>query len=154
MFATSKFTEAFKARAIELDDHFTRTVTTVGPLHGLPISLKNQCNIQGVEMNMDYVGWVGRIAERNSVVVEILVKQGAVLFVLTNMAQVGLIVLIFSSPLYALFSSDSVNNLYGRTVNPFNRALVAGGSSGGEGALIGLRGSPLGVGSDIGGSMR
>lgn len=42
----------------------------------------------------------------------------------------------------------------GVTVNPFNRALTSGGSSGGEGALMGLRGSSLGVGSDIGGSIR
>jgi hypothetical protein len=39
----------------------------------------------------------------------------------------------------------------GRTVNPYNRSLTAGGSSGGEGALIGMKGSVLGVGSDIGG---
>jgi hypothetical protein len=38
-------------------------------------------------------------------------------------------------------------------VNPFNRALTCGGSSGGEGSLIALKGSPLGIGSDIGGEM-
>ena len=47
---------------------------------------------------------------------------------------------------------ETSSNLYGETVNPFNRKLTAGGSSGGEGALIGLRGSLLGIGSDIGGS--
>ena len=47
---------------------------------------------------------------------------------------------------------ETASNLYGTTVNPFNRQLTAGGSSGGEGALIGLRGSCLGIGSDIGGS--
>ena len=45
---------------------------------------------------------------------------------------------------------ETSSNLYGTTVNPFNRYLTAGGSSGGEGALIALRGSCLGVGSDIG----
>lgn len=49
---------------------------------------------------------------------------------------------------------ETSNNLYGVTVNPFNRNLTPGGSSGGEGALIGLRGSCLGVGTDIGGSIR
>jgi hypothetical protein len=44
------------------------------------------------------------------------------------------------------------NNAFGRTTNPYNRSLTCGGSSGGEGALIALGGSPLGVGSDIGGS--
>lgn len=47
---------------------------------------------------------------------------------------------------------ETSSNLYNETVNPFNRTLTAGGSSGGEGALIGLRGSALGIGSDIGGS--
>ena len=44
--------------------------------------------------------------------------------------------------------------IFGRTSNPYNRSLTSGGSSGGEGALIALKGSPLGVGSDIGGSVR
>ncbi|CAF5125783.1 unnamed protein product, partial [Rotaria sp. Silwood1] len=47
-----------------------------------------------------------------------------------------------------------VNNIIGRTSNPYNRLLSCGGSSGGEGALLALHGSPLGVGTDIGGSIR
>ena len=49
---------------------------------------------------------------------------------------------------------ETINNIFGRTVNPYNRLLSCGGSSGGEGALIALRGSPVGVGTDIGGSVR
>jgi len=49
---------------------------------------------------------------------------------------------------------ETDNNIYGRTTNPYNRKLGAGGSSGGEGALIAMRGSPLGVGTDIAGSIR
>jgi len=45
---------------------------------------------------------------------------------------------------------ETSSNLYGVTVNPFDRLLTPGGSSGGEGALIGLRGSCLGIGSDVG----
>ena len=45
---------------------------------------------------------------------------------------------------------ETSTNLYGVTTNPYARNLTAGGSSGGEGALLGLRGSCLGVGSDIG----
>lgn len=47
---------------------------------------------------------------------------------------------------------ETSSNLYGVTVNPHNTALTCGGSSGGEGALLALRGSVLGIGSDIGGS--
>ena len=50
--------------------------------------------------------------------------------------------------------SDSYNNVFGQSVNAFNRRLISGGSSGGEAALIGARGSILGVGTDIGGSIR
>ena len=47
--------------------------------------------------------------------------------------------------------AETYNKVYGRTVNPHNRSLTCGGSSGGEGALIAMKGSVLGVGSDIGG---
>jgi len=45
---------------------------------------------------------------------------------------------------------ETQSNITGVTVNPHNRALTCGGSSGGEAALLALRGSPLGIGSDIG----
>lgn len=51
-------------------------------------------------------------------------------------------------------TGDSENNIFGRTLNPHNTNLTAGGSSGGEGALVALRGSILGVGTDIAGSIR
>lgn len=54
----------------------------------------------------------------------------------------------------AMMIAESVNNTFGRTVNPRNRLLTSGGSSGGESALIAFKGSPLGIGTDIGGSLR
>lgn len=50
--------------------------------------------------------------------------------------------------------SDSYNHVFGQCVSPFNRNLISGGSSGGEGTLVGGRGSVLGIGTDIGGSIR
>ncbi|EKG12072.1 Amidase [Macrophomina phaseolina MS6] len=70
-----------------------------------------------------------------------LLAAGAVLYVKTNVPT-------------AMMIAESVNNVFGRTKNPRNRALTPGGSSGGESALIAFGGSPLGVGSDIGGSLR
>ncbi|KAK0123112.1 hypothetical protein ONS96_010117 [Cadophora gregata f. sp. sojae] len=70
-----------------------------------------------------------------------LLDLGAVLYVKTNIPQ-------------AFMSADTHNNLFGRTLNPNNLSLGAGGSTGGEGALIALRGSVLGVGTDLGGSIR
>lgn len=49
---------------------------------------------------------------------------------------------------------ESVNNTFGRTCNPYNRSLTSGGSSGGESALVSFKGSFIGVGTDIGGSIR
>jgi amidase len=92
-------------------------------------------------MNLCYVGWTGRVSQADSALVKCLLQQGAVLYCYTNMPQ-------------ALFSGETICNLHGRTVNPHNRALAVGGSSGGEGALVAMHGSPLGVGSDIGGSIR
>ncbi|KAF8509845.1 general amidase [Gautieria morchelliformis] len=138
---TEIFVDQALSRAAELDAHLKRTGTVVGPLHGLPISLKDQLCMKGLETTMGYVSWVGKYAERDATLVEILYEQGAVPFVRTNVPQ-------------TLMWPETFNNVFGRTVNPFNRSLTCGGSSGGEGALVGLHGSPIGVGSDIGGSIR
>lgn len=50
--------------------------------------------------------------------------------------------------------SDSYNHVFGQCVHPLNRNLISGGSSGGESTLVGAHGSPIGVGTDIGGSIR
>ncbi|OAX42358.1 general amidase [Rhizopogon vinicolor AM-OR11-026] len=138
---TEIFVDRALARAAELDDHLKKTGKVVGPLHGLPISLKDQICIKGLETTMGYVSWIGQYAEKNAVLVDILLECGAVPFVRTNIPQ-------------TLMWPESFNNVFGRTTNPYNRSLTSGGSSGGEGALIALQGSPVGVGSDIGGSIR
>ncbi|KAF8140227.1 general amidase [Boletus edulis] len=138
---TEIFVERALARAAELDEAFKRTGKVVGPLHGLPISLKDQLCIKGLETTMGYVSWIGKYAEKNAVLVDILEECGAVPFVRTNVPQ-------------TLMWPETSNNIFGRTANPHNRSLTSGGSSGGEGALVALRGSPMGVGSDIGGSVR
>ena len=77
----------------------------------------------------------------NSILVDCLLDAGAVLYCKTNVPQ-------------TLMALDSHNNVFGRTINPLNTAVTAGGSSGGEGALLAMRGSVLGVGTDVGGSIR
>lgn len=138
---TEIFVDRALARAAELDEHLKKTGKVVGPLHGLPVSLKDQISIKGLESTMGYVSWIGQYAERNSALADILCDLGAVLFVKTNIPQ-------------TLMWPETFNHIFGRTTNPYNRSLTCGGSSGGEGALIALKGSPLGVGSDVGGSVR
>ncbi|KAJ8522020.1 hypothetical protein ONZ45_g1362 [Pleurotus djamor] len=128
---TEIFVEKALARATELDDHLKATGKVVGPLHGLPISLKDQVNIEGVESCMGYVSWLGKHAQKNAVLVDILLAQGAVPLVKTNVPQ-------------TLMWAETFNHVFGRTLNPHNRNLTSGGSSGGEGALVALKGSAIG----------
>jgi amidase len=68
-------------------------------------------------------------------------RLGAVLYVKTNLPQ-------------SMMMSDSYNHVFGQCVNPLNRNLISGGSSGGESSLLAARGSALGIGTDLGGSIR
>lgn len=68
-------------------------------------------------------------------------NSGMIPYIKTNIPQAG-------------FSVETNNNLWGRTVNPWNRDRACGGSSGGEGAIISSQCSLIGLGSDIGGSIR
>ncbi|KZT08664.1 amidase [Laetiporus sulphureus 93-53] len=130
------------ARARELDQYLRRTGQVVGPLHGLPVSIKDHIRVKGCDGATGYVTWAyHKVAPQDAVAVDILRKAGAIIYVKTANPQ-------------TLLSLETNNNIYGRTSNPFNRALTPGGSSGGESALIALHGSPMGIGTDIGGSIR
>ncbi|XP_029988879.1 fatty-acid amide hydrolase 1 [Sphaeramia orbicularis] len=112
-----------------------------GLLYGVPVSIKENFDCQnhytscGVVINLD------QPIQEDSVLVKVLKSQGAIPFVKTNLPQ-------------ALLNYDCSNPIYGQTVNPHNLQKTSGGSSGGEGALLGGGGSVLGLGSDIGGSIR
>ncbi|KIV94592.1 hypothetical protein PV10_02344 [Exophiala mesophila] len=138
---TEVLPEAAIARAKYLDEYLATNKKPIGPLHGLPISVKEHIGIKGLGLNGGFVGWFDRRAEEDAYIVELLQKAGCVLYVRTTQPQ-------------CLMHLETCNNLYGETVNPYNRTLTCGGSSGGEGALIGLKGSPMGIGTDIGGSIR
>ncbi|APA13135.1 hypothetical protein SS1G_14033 [Sclerotinia sclerotiorum 1980 UF-70] len=135
------FPEMALARARELDEYLKKTGKTVGPLHGLPISLKDQFRIEGLETCMGYVSWIGKYEDHNSILVRLLLQAGAVFYVKTNVPQ-------------SLMCGETINNVIGRTVNPHNKNWSCGGSSGGEGANVAFRGGIIGVGTDIGGSIR
>lgn len=130
------FPQALEA-AKKLDAQFAATGKPTGPLHGLPVSLKDNFNVTGKDSTLGFSFWVNQPATHDSVMAELLRNQGAVLYVKTNVPT-------------AMMIAETVNNVYGRTTNPRNRQLTSGGSSGGESALIAFGGSPLGVGTDIG----
>jgi amidase len=78
--------EAAEAHAQELDDYFLRTGRTSGPLHGLPISLKDRFHVRGLDTACGYVSWLGKkkTAEDEGVLVQRLRQMGAIIYVKTN----------------------------------------------------------------------
>jgi amidase len=90
---------------------------------------------------MGYIAWLNKYETSNSVLVDLLLKAGAVFYVKTSVPQ-------------SLMVCETINNIIGRTTNPRNKNWSCGGSSGGEGAMVGFRGGIIGVGTDIGGSIR
>ncbi|KAG0153169.1 hypothetical protein PDIDSM_5019 [Penicillium digitatum] len=142
----SCLTETFFPQALErakyLDEYLQREGKPIGPLHGLPISIKDSFCVEGVQSTIGYVAFLANEPSKtNSALVKLLLELGAVLYVKTNIPQ-------------TLMTADSENNIFGRVLNPHKTTLTAGGSSGGEGALVAFRGSILGVGTDIAGSIR
>jgi amidase len=135
---TELLPERALSRAATLDSYFLAHKKPIGPLHGLPISVKEMIGMKDLGLNAGYVAWWGKMATEDAHVLQILWNAGAVFHARTTQPQ-------------SMMHLETDNNLYGVTVNPYNRDVSAGGSSGGEGALIGMRGSCLGIGSDIGG---
>ncbi|KAG6906122.1 hypothetical protein DXG01_015796 [Tephrocybe rancida] len=84
---TEIFIDRALIRAAEVDNHLKTTGAIIGPLHGLPISLKDQVSIKGIESTIGYASWVGKYAERNAVLADVLEALGAVLYVKTNIPQ-------------------------------------------------------------------
>ncbi|KAL4918643.1 amidase signature domain-containing protein [Aspergillus aurantiobrunneus] len=140
-FATEFMAEKAISRAKELDRYYRETGNPIGPLHGVPISVKEHIGIKGLTLNGGYTAWADDIATEDALLLQFLEKAGAVFHVRTNQPQ-------------SLMHICCSNNLTGTTLNPYNRTLTPGGSSGGEGASMGFKCAPLGIGTDIGGSIR
>jgi amidase len=99
---------------------------------------------------MGYVGWIGTFEGKTGTGKEKIFESEMV----TELRNLGAVLYCKTSVPHTLMAGETVNNIIGYTWNPKNRHLASGGSSGGEGALIGLKGSPVGFGTDIGGSIR
>jgi fatty acid amide hydrolase 2 len=113
----------------------------LGPLHGVPCSIKEAFALTGMPNTSGLVARKGRVATEDATAVARLRAAGAIPLGVTNVSELCMWM-------------ESDNNVYGRTRNPYGRWRIAGGSSGGEGAIVGAGGAPFGLGSDIGGSIR
>ncbi|WPG98228.1 Hypothetical protein R9X50_00101600 [Acrodontium crateriforme] len=144
------FFDAAIRDAEKMDKFFKEHGKPLGPLHGLPVSLKDQFHVKDVETSMGYVGWIGTFEGKKGTGKEKVFESEMV----KELRALGATLYCKTSVPHTLMSGETVNNIIGYTLNAKNRELSAGGSSGGEGALIGFRGSPVGFGTDIGGSIR
>lgn len=131
------FFEEAIARAKECDAFLQKYGRPKGPFHGLPISIKDNFNIIGKDSTLGIASLVNKPATYNSILIDIILEAGAVLYVKTNVPT-------------GVMMPETVNNVFGTTVNPLNRKVTPGGSSGGESALLAFGGTRIGVGSDIG----
>src|ERR1700710_408851 len=116
-------------------------VARLGPLHGVPFTVKDGIDTAGVLTQRGSQIFKGRVPATDATVVARLKAAGAILMAKTNPPE-------FS------YSIETDNFLTGQTNNPWNLAYTPGGSSGGESAAIAAGMSPLGVGSDLSISLR
>ncbi|MBF6591940.1 MAG: amidase, partial [Ktedonobacterales bacterium] len=113
----------------------------LGPLHGVPITIKESLDLTGTPATFGIPTRARVLATADDLYVARMRAAGAIILGKTNVAQLLLYI-------------ESDNPVYGRTNNPWNAARAVGGSSGGQAALLAAGGSPLGLGTDIGGSLR
>ncbi|MGC9027626.1 MAG: amidase [bacterium] len=111
------------------------------PFHGVPCTIKESFKLKGMPNTSGLVARKNIIADDDATAVARLKKAGAIPLGVTNTPELCMWM-------------ETDNKLYGRTNNPYNPKHIVGGSSGGEGAIIGAGGSPFGLGADIGGSIR
>ena len=132
--------ERAKEKAIEADNKISLK-SKLGPLHGLPMTIKDAFEVEGIVSTGGNPAWKDNIPKRNAEAVQRLVDAGAIIFGKTNVP---------------FLSSDlqSFNKIYGTTNNPWDLERTPGGSSGGSAAALAAGMTPLELGSDIGGSIR
>jgi fatty acid amide hydrolase 2 len=136
----ARFDEA-RREASAADDRVARGDADLPPLHGVPCSIKECFALTGMPNTSGLVARKGIVAERDAVAVGRLRAAGAIPLGVTNTSELCMWM-------------ESHNLVYGRTNNPYDPGRIVGGSSGGEGAIVGAGGTPFGLGSDIGGSIR
>ncbi|HWS74498.1 MAG TPA: amidase [Quisquiliibacterium sp.] len=132
--------EGARARAAQADEATARGIRW-GPLHGVPVTLKESNDRAGMPSTWGYPDMRENVPERDAVAVARLEAAGAIVFGKTNVPV-------------ALADFQTYNEVYGVTRNPWNPDRVPGGSSGGAAAALAAGLTALEIGSDIGGSIR
>lgn len=129
------------AKAKKLDNELKNQDLKSKPYYGVPYTCKEMISVKGFHRTGGNYYHKDDIAVDTGTTVERLDEQDMVMLGTTNVPEFG-------------FWFETKNTIYGQTKNPYNEKKTSGGSSGGEGSIIGLGASPIGLGSDIGGSIR
>lgn len=116
-------------------------VDRLPPYHGVPCTIKESIALEGMPHSAGLVARRDVIAEQDATAAARLRAAGAIPLGVTNVSELCMWM-------------ESDNKVYGRSRNPYDALRIVGGSSGGEGGLLGAGGSPFGLGSDVGGSIR
>jgi amidase len=132
--------ERARAAARRAEEHLMRG-EPLGPLHGLPLGVKDLQDTAGLLTTYGNVGLRGNIPAADNALVARLRAAGAIVAAKTNVPDMGA-------------GANTRNPVWGATGNPFDPALNAGGSSGGSAAALAVDMLPLATGSDTGGSLR
>ncbi|XP_060781137.1 fatty-acid amide hydrolase 2-B [Neoarius graeffei] len=111
------------------------------PLLGVPLSVKESFFLQGMPCSAGLISRASFVASTDAPAVALLKRAGAIPLGVTNTSELCMWL-------------ESSNHLYGITNNPYDTSRTCGGSSGGEGSILASGGSVIGIGSDIGGSIR
>jgi amidase len=112
-----------------------------GPLHGVPVTIKDTLETIGVICTGGTKGRANYVPQADATAVARLRAAGGIILGKTNVPELA-------------GAAETDNLVYGRTNNPYDLARTPGGSSGGESAIVAACGSPLGLGTDAGGSIR
>ena len=132
--------EGARKRAAEADAAMSRGEMW-GPLHGVPMTLKDGHSVEGMRTTAGYPPLADYVPSEDGTVAARLKEAGAIIIGKTNVSP-------------RLLDIQSYNDIFGRTNNPYNLERTPGGSSGGAAAALAAHLTPLEIGSDLGGSIR
>lgn len=127
--------------AADRADHVLAKGEATGPFHGVPMSVKDAWELEGVPSTGGTLGRANFVPASDATVIARMRAAGAIPIAMTNLPELS-------------FALESDNLVHGRTNNPYNLACTPGGSGGGGGAAIAAGMSPIEIGADTGGSIR
>jgi amidase len=129
--------------ADQLDAALRASGRPVGPLHGIPVVVKDNIDIAGLPMTAGFQGWKNYYPPEDAALVKKIRAAGGIILAKASLSE------------FTMGISDNINSVVpGFTRNPYNTAYATGGSSGGTGAALAASFAVVGIGTDTGGSVR